>query len=192
MERATRQDECRVRATCKDGVGITTLSTRIYLYMTSAPSLPNVAAALSVVLMIVTSIFVFAQRPAAGRQHRVRLGPRHGLPQLPDVVNAGKLGVDVSDAQGYATARAVALPILTSLKAHFGDLDRVKRVIRLFGMVNCSPEFAGHAHIIDGASDLYYALFGPEYGCHARSAVGMMSLPRQIAVEINGEFEIHP
>jgi enamine deaminase RidA (YjgF/YER057c/UK114 family) len=113
-----------------------------------------------------------------------------GLPQLPDVVNSGKLGVDVSDAQGYATARAVALSILASLKAHFGTLDRVKRVIRLFGMVNCSPDFAGHAHIIDGASDLYYALFGPEFGQHARSAVGMQSLPRQIAVEINGEFEI--
>lgn len=115
-----------------------------------------------------------------------------GLPQLPDVVNSGKLGVDVSDAQGYATARAVALSILASLKAEFGTLDRVKRVIRLFGMVNCSPDFAGHAHIIDGASDLYYALFGPEFGQHARSAVGMQSLPRQIAVEINGEFEIHP
>ena len=114
-----------------------------------------------------------------------------GLPQLPGVVNAGKLGVDVSDEQGYATARAVGLSILASLKAHFGSLDRVKRVIRLFGMVNCSPDFAGHAHVIDGASDLYYALFGPEFGCHARSAVGMQSLPRQIAVEINGEFEIH-
>jgi hypothetical protein len=115
-----------------------------------------------------------------------------GLPQLPNVVTAGKLGVDVSDAQGYATARAVGLSILASLKAQFGSLDRVKRVIRLFGMVNCSPDFAGHAHIIDGASDLYYALFGPEFGCHARSAVGMTSLPRQIAVEINGEFEIVP
>jgi enamine deaminase RidA (YjgF/YER057c/UK114 family) len=115
-----------------------------------------------------------------------------GLPQLPDVVNSGKLGVDVSDAQGYATARAVMLSILASLKQEFGSLDRIKRVIRLFGMVNCSPEFAGHAHIIDGASDLLYALLGPEYGCHARSAVGMTSLPRQIAVEINGEFEITP
>jgi hypothetical protein len=115
-----------------------------------------------------------------------------GLPQLPNVVTTGKLGIDVSDAEGYATARAVGLSILASLKAQFGSLDRVKRVIRLFGMVNCSPDFAGHAHIIDGASDLYYALFGPEFGCHARSAVGMTSLPRQIAVEINGEFEIVP
>ena len=105
---------------------------------------------------------------------------------------AGKLGLDMSDAEGYATARAVALSILASLKAEFGDLDRVKRVIRLFGMVNCTPDFVGQAHIIDGASDLYYELFGPQYGCHARSAVGMMSLPRGIAIEINGEFEIHP
>jgi enamine deaminase RidA (YjgF/YER057c/UK114 family) len=115
-----------------------------------------------------------------------------GLPELPDVRAAGKLGADVSDAEGYATARAVGLSILASLKAAFGDLDRIKRVIRLFGMVNCVPDFTGHAHIIDGASDLYYALFGPEYGCHARSAVGMSSLPRNIAVEINGEFEILP
>ena len=113
-----------------------------------------------------------------------------GLPQLPGVRNSGKLGLDVSDDDGYATARAVGLSILASLKAEFGSLDRVKRVIRLFGMVNCSPDFAGHAHIIDGASDLYYALFGPQNGRHARSAVGMCSLPRQIAVEINGEFEI--
>jgi enamine deaminase RidA (YjgF/YER057c/UK114 family) len=115
-----------------------------------------------------------------------------GLPELPDVRAAGKLGADVSDAEGYATARAVGLSILASLKAAFGDLDRIKRVIRLFGMVNCVPDFTGHAHIIDGASDLYYALFGPEYGCHARSAVGMSSLPRNIAIEINGEFEILP
>src|SRR5665213_1457301 len=66
-----------------------------------------------------------------------------GLPQLADVRNGGKLGVDVSDAEGYATARAVGLSILASLKAEFGSLDRVKRVIRLFGMVNCSPDFAG-------------------------------------------------
>jgi enamine deaminase RidA (YjgF/YER057c/UK114 family) len=115
-----------------------------------------------------------------------------GLPQLPDVVNGGKLGADVTDAQGYATARAVILSILASLKAEFGTLDRVKRVIRLFGMCNAVPEFTGHAHIIDGASDLLYALLGPTLGCHARSAVGMSSLPRNIAVEINGEFEIHP
>jgi len=113
-----------------------------------------------------------------------------GLPQLPEVRNAGKLGLDVSEAEGYATARAVGLTILATLKAAFGDLDRVKRVIRLFGMVNCTPDFVGQAHIIDGASDLFYELFGPECGCHARSAVGMMSLPRGIAVEINGEFEM--
>jgi enamine deaminase RidA (YjgF/YER057c/UK114 family) len=115
-----------------------------------------------------------------------------GIPLLADVVTAGKLGVDVTDAQGYATARAVMLSILASLKQQFGSLDRIKRVIRLFGMVNCAPDFAGHAHIIDGASDLLYALLGLVNGQHARSAVGMTSLPRQIAVEINGEFELEP
>ena len=113
-----------------------------------------------------------------------------GLPQLADVRNGGKLGVDVSDAEGYATARAVGLSILASLKAEFGSLDRVKRVIRLFGMVNCTPDFPDPPFVIDGASDLFYELFGPEYGCHARSAVGQVNLPRGGCVEIASEFEV--
>jgi hypothetical protein len=65
----------------------------------------------------------------------------------------------------------------------------VKRVLRLFGMCNCTPDFAQHPQVIDGASDLLFELFGSP---HARSAVGHVSLPRGIAVEINGEFELHP
>jgi YjgF/chorismate_mutase-like putative endoribonuclease len=116
----------------------------------------------------------------------------HGLelPKLPGVRQSGKLGLDVSLEEGYATARAVALTMMATIKAHAGELDRVKRVLRLFGMVNCTPDFTQQPQIIDGASDLFFELWGPESGKHARSAVGHVSLPRGIAVEINGEFEL--
>jgi enamine deaminase RidA (YjgF/YER057c/UK114 family) len=115
----------------------------------------------------------------------------HGLnlPKLPNVRQTGKFGVDITVEEGYATARAVALTMLATVKAHCGDLDRVKRVLRLFGMCNCTPDFAQQPQVIDGASDLLFELFGVP---HARSAVGHVALPRGIAVEINGEFELHP
>ena len=116
----------------------------------------------------------------------------HGLdlPKLANVRQTGKLGADMTVEEGYATARAVALTMLATIKAHCGDLDRVKRVLRLFGMCNCTPDFAQQPQVIDGASDLFFELWGPEFGRHARSAVGHVALPRGIAVEINGEFEL--
>ena len=102
----------------------------------------------------------------------------------------GKLGSDMSVEEGVVTARAAALTILATLKEEVGSLDRIKRVIRIFGMVNCTADFQDMSAVIDGASDLYLDLFGPENGCHARSAVCQASLPRGQAVEINGEFEI--
>ena len=115
----------------------------------------------------------------------------HGLdlPKLPGVRQTGKFGADITVEEGYATARAVALTMLATIKQHCGDLDRVKRVLRLFGMCNCTPDFAQMPQVIDGASDLLFELFGSP---HARSAVGHVALPRGIAVEINGEFELHP
>lgn len=117
----------------------------------------------------------------------------HGLdlPKLPGVRQTAKFGVDITVEEGYATARAVALTMLATIKSHCGELDRVKRVLRLFGMCNCAPDFGQQAQVIDGASDLFFQLWGPEFGRHARSAVGHVSLPRGIAVEINGEFELH-
>jgi len=116
----------------------------------------------------------------------------HGLdlPKLPGVRQTGKFGVDITVEEGYATARAVALTMLATIKAHCGDLDRVARVLRLFGMCACTPDFGQQPQVIDGASDLFFELWGPERGRHARSAVGMAALPRGIAVEINGEFEL--
>jgi enamine deaminase RidA (YjgF/YER057c/UK114 family) len=123
---------------------------------------------------------------------RLILVSGHGrdLPALPGVVARGKVGAEVTVEQGYATARATALSMLASLKQELGDLDRVQRVVRLFGMVNVAPGFDRMPEVIDGASDLLFELFGPERGCHARSAVGMAALPHGIAVEINGEFEL--
>jgi len=108
----------------------------------------------------------------------------------PGVKSHGKLGRDVTIEEGYATARAVALSMLASLKQELGDLDRVKRVIRLYGMVNVAPGFDRMPQVIDGASDFFYELFGPQFGKHARTAVGLAELPHGIPVEINGEFEL--
>jgi enamine deaminase RidA (YjgF/YER057c/UK114 family) len=106
------------------------------------------------------------------------------------VKSVGKVGRDLTLEEGYAAARAVALSILASLKQELGDLDRIKRVIRLFGMVNVSPGFDRMPQVIDGASDFFYELFGPQAGKHARSAVGMAELPHGMPIEINGEFEL--
>jgi enamine deaminase RidA (YjgF/YER057c/UK114 family) len=108
----------------------------------------------------------------------------------PGVKAIGKVGRDLTPEEGYAAARAVALSMLASLKQELVDLDRLKRVIRLFGMVNAAPGFDRMPQVIDGASDFFYELFGPQYGKHARSAVGMAELPHGIPVEINGEFEL--
>lgn len=116
-------------------------------------------------------------------------GPHH--PGM-KVRENGKLGFDMTEAEGYEAAKVAALAMLASIKREVGDLDRVRQVVRLFGMVNCTPDFMTMPRVIDGASDLFYALYGPQAGCHARSAVGMVNLPRGQAVEINGEFEIAP
>ena len=117
----------------------------------------------------------------------------HGrdLPDWPGVKHHGKVPTEVSVEEGYATARAVGLSILASLKAQFGDLDRIKRVVRLFGMVNVAPGFDRMPNVIDGASDFFFELLGPVNGQHARTAIGVAELPHGIPVEINGEFELH-
>ena len=108
----------------------------------------------------------------------------------PGVKAKGKLGSDLSVEEGYSTARAVALAILASLKQELGEFDRVKRVIRLFCMVNVAPGAERLPVVIDGASDFFYELFGPKSGQHARTVLGVAELPNGIPVEINGEFEL--
>ena len=112
-------------------------------------------------------------------------GPYH-----PDgSITTGKVGSEVSLEDGYAAARLTMLALLANLRAEIGSLDRVVRVVKLLGMVNCTPDFARQPEVINGASDLLVEVFG-EKGRHARSAVGMGALPRNISVEIEMIVEI--
>jgi enamine deaminase RidA (YjgF/YER057c/UK114 family) len=102
----------------------------------------------------------------------------------------GKLGKDISEEDGKAAALQCGLNMLRSLKNHVGSLDKVKRVIKLLGMVNATPDYQQHALIINGCSELFLQLWGEDNGKGVRSAVGMGSLPENVAVEIEGIFEI--
>jgi enamine deaminase RidA (YjgF/YER057c/UK114 family) len=101
----------------------------------------------------------------------------------------GKLGKDLSIEEGYEAARLVALNCLASAKSVIGDLDRITRVVKILGMVNCTEDFDDQPKVVNGASDLLVQLFG-DSGRHARSAVGMQALPFSIAVEIEMIFEV--
>ena len=101
----------------------------------------------------------------------------------------GKLGREYTVEQGYQHARDTGLEILAVIRSELGSLDRVKRVVKVLGMVNAVPEFADHPKVINGCSDLLVEVFGSR-GKHARSAVGMGSLPMQIPVEIEVIVEI--
>lgn len=102
----------------------------------------------------------------------------------------GKLGRNLTVEQGYAAARLTGLSILGSLQRALGDLDRIARWGRVFGMVNSEPGFNRQPSVINGFSDLILELFGPEVGAHSRSAVGMAELPFDIPVEIEAEVEL--
>jgi enamine deaminase RidA (YjgF/YER057c/UK114 family) len=107
-----------------------------------------------------------------------------------EFVYRGKLGRDVDVPTGQAAARLTILNLLASLKAEIGELDRVRRVVKLLVLVNSDPEFGEQPSAANGASDLLIEAFGPERGPHARSAIGMGALPFGISVEIEGIFEI--
>ncbi len=101
----------------------------------------------------------------------------------------GKLGRDLTVEQGYEAAKQVMLNILQSIKGVIGDLDKVRRIVKVLGFVNCTEDFPDQPKVINGASDLLVTLYG-EQGRHARSAVGMQQLPFGIAVEIEMVVEI--
>lgn len=101
----------------------------------------------------------------------------------------GKVGSDRTVAEGYTAARRTALCLLASLKAEIGDLDKVVQIVKVNGMVNATEEFKDHSSVINGCSDLLIELFG-ERGRHARAAVGMASLPRNLTVEIEMIVEV--
>jgi len=102
----------------------------------------------------------------------------------------GVVGKTLSLDQGKAAARQVGLAILATLREHLGSLDRVKRVVKVLGMVNSAPDFYEHPKVINGCSELFAEIWGPDLGVGARSAVGLGPLPGNIAVEIEAIFEL--
>ncbi|MBI3979671.1 MAG: RidA family protein [Chloroflexi bacterium] len=115
----------------------------------------------------------------------------HGPRQDGRAAFIGKLGRDLTVEQGYAAAQNVMLGLLATTRATLGDLDRVKRVVKLLGMVRSAEGFGDQPKVINGASDLLVQVFG-DRGRHARSAVGMAELPNGIAVEIEMILEVEP
>lgn len=103
----------------------------------------------------------------------------------------GRIGADFDLDQGKLAARQVGLAMLSTIKANVGSLNRVKRVIKVLGMVNCTPDFQRHPFIINGCSELFASVWGEENGIGVRSAVGMGSLPDNIPVEVEALFELH-
>ena len=102
----------------------------------------------------------------------------------------GRVGADLSLEQGKEAARVVGIAILSTVRNTLGSLDKVKRLIKTLGMVNCTSDFKDHPAVINGFSDLMAEVFGDDAGVGARSAVGMGSLPSNIAVEIECIFEV--
>ena len=102
----------------------------------------------------------------------------------------GKVGEDLTVEQGYEAAKFVGLNLLSTLKHNLGDLDKVKRVVKLFGLVNCVNGFGQQPAVMNGCSDLMVKVFG-ENGRHVRSAVGTNALPLNVCVEVEAVFELH-
>lgn len=115
----------------------------------------------------------------------------HGPVQDDKNLIIGRIGVDFDMDQGKLAARQVGLTMLSTIVANLGSLDKVKRVIKVLGMVNCTPDFGRHPYVINGCSELFAKVWGEENGIGVRSAVGFGSLPDNIPVEIEALFELH-
>lgn len=115
----------------------------------------------------------------------------HGTVQEDGTLIIGRVGVDLDQDAAKLAARQVGLAMLATIKANLGSLDKVKRVIKVLGMVNCSPDFEKHPFVINGCSELFAEVWGPENGIGVRSAVGFGSLPDNIPVEIEALFELY-
>ena len=114
----------------------------------------------------------------------------HGPLKADKSLLTGRVGDQVNAESGKAAARQTGLAILATLREHLGSLNRVKRVVKILGMVNSTADFRDHPAVINGCSELFRDVFGEENGIGARSAVGMGSLPGNISVEIEAIFEI--
>ena len=115
----------------------------------------------------------------------------HGTVKEDKSLIIGRIGRDIDMEAGKLAARQVGLAILATIRASLGSLDKVKRVIKVLGMVNCIPEFEKHPYVINGCSELFAQVWGEENGVGVRSAVGFGSLPDNIPVEIEAMFELH-
>jgi enamine deaminase RidA (YjgF/YER057c/UK114 family) len=114
----------------------------------------------------------------------------HGPMRGGKAMATGKVGRELTVEQGYQAAREVALGLLATTRAALGSLDRVKRVVKVLGMVNCADDFGDQPKVVNGFSDLMVEVFGEAIGKHARSAVGMAGLPMGIPVEIEMILEV--
>lgn len=115
----------------------------------------------------------------------------HGTIREDGTLIHGRIGVELSLEEGKAAAQQVGLAILATLKVNLGSLNRIRRVIKVLGMVNCTPDFERHPYVINGCSELFAKIWGDDLGVGVRSAVGMGSLPDNIPVEIEAMFELN-
>ena len=115
----------------------------------------------------------------------------HGPVQDDKSLIIGRVGAELDIEQAKLAARQVGLTMLSTIKTHVGSLDRVKRVMKVLGMVNCTSDFLRHPYVINGCSELFAQVWGTENGIGVRSAVGMGTLPDNIPVEIEAMFELY-
>ena len=115
----------------------------------------------------------------------------HGPVQDDKSLIIGRIGKELDMEAGKLAARQVGLTMLSTIVTHLGSLDKVKRVLKVFGMVNCTPEFERHPYVINGCSELFASVWGTDHGIGVRSAVGFGSLPDNIPVEIEAVFLLH-
>ncbi len=114
----------------------------------------------------------------------------HGPVTIAGDLLCGRVGDTVSKEDGKLAAQQVGLTILSTIKQQLGSLDKIGRVVKVLGMVNCTPGFDAHPYVINGCSELFAAVWGDDLGIGVRSAVGMGSLPGNISVEIEALFEL--
>jgi enamine deaminase RidA (YjgF/YER057c/UK114 family) len=115
----------------------------------------------------------------------------HGPVQDDKSLIIGRIGTELDIEAGKLAARQVGLTMLSTIVANIGSLDKIKRVIKVLGMVNCTPDFGRHPYVINGCSELFAKIWGEENGIGVRSAVGMGSLPDNIPVEVEALFELY-
>ena len=115
----------------------------------------------------------------------------HGPLKADKTLIVGRVGADLNLDEGKAAARQVGLAVLATLRENLGSLDRVKRLVKVLGLVNCTPDFFDQPKVINGFSELMADVFGPDNGIGARSAVGALALPGNIPVEVEAIFELH-